>query len=220
MARAIEWSAQTFGPGLRTVALTKHIRKELLEIEAKPHDVTEWIDVVILGFDGAWRCFVYGPGECAMTDADEAVTGELIKKDQENFARQWPDWRLSPAGEPIEHVRKTMTWGEANPGASADLVAKAAAYGYTKEDVARHVTSKQILDYPHNLVRAFEDALAKVALLEAQIEAERKTSDAEATRLEKLADEVSLDRDRWAAKNRELYARLERIEQIAKGQAS
>lgn len=46
-----EWSAKTFGIGLRTVGICKHIRKELLEIEAEPYDLDEWIDVMILAMD-------------------------------------------------------------------------------------------------------------------------------------------------------------------------
>jgi hypothetical protein len=50
-----EWSEATFGPGVRTLGVTNHIRKELEEIEKDPHDLNEWTDVIILAFDGAWR---------------------------------------------------------------------------------------------------------------------------------------------------------------------
>lgn len=53
--RAMEWSEKTFGPGMRTEGITAHIRKELLEIEEDPNSLEEWIDVMILAFDGAWR---------------------------------------------------------------------------------------------------------------------------------------------------------------------
>ena len=47
------WSAETFGPaevrGHRGVL--DHIRKELVEIEAEPGDVTEWADLIILAFN-------------------------------------------------------------------------------------------------------------------------------------------------------------------------
>jgi hypothetical protein len=55
IGRQIEWSSRTFGPGPRTAGLLAHIRSELNEIEAEPADVTEWIDVIILAIDGAWR---------------------------------------------------------------------------------------------------------------------------------------------------------------------
>ncbi|MCZ7655551.1 MAG: DUF550 domain-containing protein [Rhodocyclaceae bacterium] len=47
--RQREFSARTSGPGARTAGVLDHIRKELAEIEAKPADLTEWIDVVLLG---------------------------------------------------------------------------------------------------------------------------------------------------------------------------
>ena len=59
-----EWSRETFGPGPRTNALIDHIKKELIEIEEKPYDLKEWIDIVILGLDGAWRS-EHGPDEVA-----------------------------------------------------------------------------------------------------------------------------------------------------------
>lgn len=51
-----EWSEKTFGLEMRTKGITNHIRSELLEIEEAPDDVMEWLDVIILAFDGAWRC--------------------------------------------------------------------------------------------------------------------------------------------------------------------
>ena len=53
--RQIDWSLVTFGAGSRTLGVTNHIRKELVEIEENPTDLEEWIDVIILAFDGAWR---------------------------------------------------------------------------------------------------------------------------------------------------------------------
>ena len=55
LVRQAEWSERTFGPGTRTQGVIHHIRKELREIEAAPGDLTEWIDVVLLALDGAWR---------------------------------------------------------------------------------------------------------------------------------------------------------------------
>lgn len=93
----IEWSRATFGPGARTAGVLDHIRKELREVEAKPGDVEEWVDLVILAMDGAWR--------------SAGVTGEefaraLIAKHAKNRARRWPDWRTAPEGQAIEHVRE------------------------------------------------------------------------------------------------------------------
>lgn len=55
LANQREWSLKTFGPGRRTVGLIKHIIKELDEIEQKPDDPLEWVDVFILAMDGAHR---------------------------------------------------------------------------------------------------------------------------------------------------------------------
>lgn len=95
LTRQREWSAHTFGPGLRTKGVCEHIRKELAEIEAAPSDISEWVDVIILGFDGALR-----------TGADpETIVAAWRAKQARNEARQWPDWRTRSQDEAIEHVR-------------------------------------------------------------------------------------------------------------------
>jgi hypothetical protein len=93
--RQRDFSLRTFGPGPRLEGVIAHIRKELAEIEAKPTDVTEWIDVVLLALDGAWRAG-FGPEEIAI-----ALQGKQAK----NEARTWPDWRTAAPGAPIEHDR-------------------------------------------------------------------------------------------------------------------
>lgn len=93
--RAKAFSERTFGPGARTAGVIAHIRKELAEIEAAPADLSEWIDVVILALDGAWRA-----GYSA-----EQIVAALEAKQSKNEARKWPDWRTAPADGPIEHVR-------------------------------------------------------------------------------------------------------------------
>lgn len=90
------FSERTFGPGARTAGVIAHIRKELAEIEAAPDDLSEWIDVVILALDGAWRA-----GYSA-----EQIVDALAAKQMKNEARKWPDWRTAPADGPIEHVRE------------------------------------------------------------------------------------------------------------------
>ena len=95
MRRAIAFSLATFGPGDRSAGVVAHIRKELLEIEAKPDDLEEWIDVAILAFDGAWR---------AGYTADEIVAA-LAAKQAKNEARTWPDWRTASPDALIEHVK-------------------------------------------------------------------------------------------------------------------
>lgn len=95
LERQIVFSLKTFGPGIRTLGLVDHIRKELEEIEENPADLSEWIDIVILGFDGAWR---------AGYTADEIVT-ELAAKQEKNESRVWPDWRNAAPDKAIEHMR-------------------------------------------------------------------------------------------------------------------
>jgi hypothetical protein len=89
------WSTDTFGPGDRALGVLDHIRKELLEIEADPTDVKEWVDVIILAFDGAWRAG-WEPQE--IIDAIKA-------KQARNESRTWPDWRTADRSKAIEHVR-------------------------------------------------------------------------------------------------------------------
>ena len=89
------WSEKTFGPGDRTKGVIDHIRKELAEIEAAPGDLEEWIDVIILAFDGAWRS---GASPLQIVEA-------LIAKQAKNEARTWPDWRSLPTDVAIEHIR-------------------------------------------------------------------------------------------------------------------
>ena len=55
LIRQREFSLKTFGPGARTKGVCDHIRKELLEISVAPKDIMEWVDVIILAFDGTWR---------------------------------------------------------------------------------------------------------------------------------------------------------------------
>jgi hypothetical protein len=91
-----DWSRETFGPGARTAGVIDHIRKELAEIEAAPDDITEWVDVIILAFDGAWRAG-WEP---------EAIVKAITAKQAKNKAWQWPDWRKMSQDQAIEHVRE------------------------------------------------------------------------------------------------------------------
>jgi hypothetical protein len=88
------WSKRTFGDRERTAGILKHIEKELDEIRANPKDATEWIDVALLAFDGAWRSAGITPSEVAL---------RLIDKVQLVRSRQYP--AEGPEDEPIEHIR-------------------------------------------------------------------------------------------------------------------
>lgn len=91
------WSEKTFGPGERTVGVVNHIRKELDEILANPTDLSEWVDVIILALDGAWRSGA----------TSEQIIEALVAKHFKNKSRKWPDWRLYTNGEAIEHIKES-----------------------------------------------------------------------------------------------------------------
>ena len=97
------FSRATFGPGPRTKMVVDHIRKEIGEIEREPYDLEEWIDVVLLALDGAWRCAE------AMGVPHDLVPARVVEafalKQLKNEMRDWPDWRTSDPDKAIEHVR-------------------------------------------------------------------------------------------------------------------
>lgn len=89
------FSRYTFGPGARTDGILDHLAKEMLEITDAPNDLEEWIDVIILGIDGAWRAG-YSPKQIATALAAKQIVNE---------GRKWPDWRASDTEKAIEHER-------------------------------------------------------------------------------------------------------------------
>jgi hypothetical protein len=90
------WSRRVFGPPKFTdpERLCRHIEKELGEIRKHPTDCEEWIDVVILAFEGAWRA-----GHSPLT-----IARTLQDKQEKNLARKW----VIPTDPttPIEHDRR------------------------------------------------------------------------------------------------------------------
>lgn len=90
-----KWSLETFGPGDRTAGVITHIRKELVEIEQAPRDLEEWIDVITLAIDGAWR----------NGHTPDDIAKALQSKLEKNKKRQWHDWWTLSPDQPIEHVR-------------------------------------------------------------------------------------------------------------------
>lgn len=90
-----EWSLKVFGPYARTAGIVDHIHKELKEIEQAPHDLKEWVDVVILALDGAWRAGY----------SENEIVVAMIEKQQENLTRSWPNWRTADPSKAIEHDR-------------------------------------------------------------------------------------------------------------------
>ena len=96
--RQKKFSLQVYGPAKRTLGIIDHIQKELEEIKEAnpPDDLEEWIDVIKLAFDGAWR---------AGYTSSEIVHALIIK--QEKFEkRSYPDWRNFTEDEAIEHIRE------------------------------------------------------------------------------------------------------------------
>lgn len=99
LRRQIEFSARTYGPGDRTAGVCDHIRKELREVQddaaAGLPTLSEWVDVIILGFDGAWRSGA----------TPEQIVAAIVAKQTKNEGRRWPDWRTADRGKAIEHDR-------------------------------------------------------------------------------------------------------------------
>ncbi len=93
--RQKEWSEKTFGPGNRAEEIIDHIGKELKEIQESPNDLEEWIDVVALALDGAWRAGF----------TPKQIAAKLEEKQGVNAQRDWPDWRKAEPGKAIEHIR-------------------------------------------------------------------------------------------------------------------
>lgn len=114
-----KWSRNTFGPGTREPGIIEHIKKELLEIEeaVTPEDkLSEWIDIIILGIDGAQRVITEEKGQIlshghidAMGDTSvgRIILGAYFRKMNENYNREWPDWRNFKQNQAIEHIRET-----------------------------------------------------------------------------------------------------------------
>lgn len=92
LRRQCKFSLRTFGPGPRVVGITDHIREELREVEAEPKSL-EWIDIVILALDGAWRAGF----------APEQIVAAIEAKQIENESRRWPDWRNFGEHKKIKH---------------------------------------------------------------------------------------------------------------------
>jgi len=132
--RQIAWSKQTFGPGSRAQGVVDHIRKELVEIEADPQDLEEWVDVIILALDAAWR-EGYDPGDIAFM---------LEYKLAKNKNRKWPDWRTADTSKAIEHVRDNGPLARADDTGPAH---EAAEFAKSRQN-ALHTKVLQALETP------------------------------------------------------------------------
>lgn len=105
LKKLIEFSKKTFGPGDRTDGIIDHIEKELVEIRQAPLDVEEWIDVVLLSLDGAWRCASMSYPKAKPEELADKVISMLMHKTKKNELRSWPDWRTIDPGKAILHIK-------------------------------------------------------------------------------------------------------------------
>lgn len=94
LQRQIDFSLKTFGPGKRQKGVIDHIRKELVEIETTDEE-NEWIDVIILAFDGALRSGA----------KPQEIIDLMVAKQTKNEGRTWPDWRTADPDKAINHVK-------------------------------------------------------------------------------------------------------------------
>lgn len=99
LRRQMEFSARTFGPGDRVTGVCDHIRKELREVQddavAGVPTLPEWVDVILLALDGAWRSGA----------SPEQIAEAITAKQARNEGRAWPDWRTADPSKAIEHDR-------------------------------------------------------------------------------------------------------------------
>lgn len=87
-----EWSLETFGKGERTEGIISHITSELEEVRETPHDVYEWVDIIFLAMDGAYR---------AGFDAQDLIEA-MERKHEINKNRVWP---VADQDTPSFHVK-------------------------------------------------------------------------------------------------------------------
>jgi len=149
LQRQREWSERTFGPGSRAKGVVEHIRKELCEIEADPADLMEWIDVVILALDGAWRA----------GGSPQQIIDTIVAKQTKNEGRVWPDWRTMPADKAIEHDRSHDSTA---PNAVDAAAALSIAVGKLLTE-AGYSSESSIIDSIRDLIRRASDAPATAA---------------------------------------------------------
>lgn len=103
LARQIAFSKRTFGPGARLEGVIDHIARELIEVRESGGALEEWVDVIILAFDGAWRSGA-SPAQ---------IVAAIVAKQEKNEVRKWPDWRTADRGRAIEHLRDTQDAAQA-----------------------------------------------------------------------------------------------------------
>jgi hypothetical protein len=96
LVRQRAFSLRALGPRQTGRGVADHIRKELAEIESSGGALEEWVDVMLLAFDGAMRAGA----------APDAIAAGLEAKLTRNEGRSWPDWRDADPDKAIEHHRR------------------------------------------------------------------------------------------------------------------
>lgn len=99
LRRQHAFSERTFGPGGRVAGICDHILRELIEVLDSGGALAEWVDVINLGLDGAWRSGATPEQIC------EAIAAKQLR----NEGRSWPDWRSAEPGKAIEHIREATS---------------------------------------------------------------------------------------------------------------
>lgn len=95
ITRQRDWALKTFGPGDHSEGLLKHIKKEVIEIMEDTSETEEWVDIIILAIEGAWRTGA----------SPKEVVQWFDMKMSKNERRQWPDIGELSTGVPIEHLK-------------------------------------------------------------------------------------------------------------------
>jgi hypothetical protein len=101
LERQIDFSLRTFGPpNDNTLGILDHIHKECREVYLmNGRDIFEWIDILILAIEGAWRAGF----------TPKQIVNCLIGKIKINENRKWPDYRTAEPGRAIEHIKETLS---------------------------------------------------------------------------------------------------------------
>lgn len=99
LERQRRFSERAFGPGERVAGVLDHMGKELQEValacaKGEP-TLPEWIDLVILALDGAWRSGA----------SPRQIIAAMVAKQDKNESRSWPNWRTADPDKAIEHDR-------------------------------------------------------------------------------------------------------------------
>lgn len=148
VAHQREWSAATFGPGGRPKGVVDHIRKELIEVEDDPTDLGEWVDIIILAFDGAWRA----------GHEPQAIIDAVAAKQARNESRTWPDWRTQDPDRAIEHMPASL------PDAIQKVLRDAPPEGMSAVEIGRAMNERWPGAFPYVDVLDIADQLPVLAV--------------------------------------------------------